>query len=619
MPVIIDGATPANGRVSPAKQSLNWARGTNYPEVASLAVSSTNATFVEVSVQKIGTSVDWIGIDGYNGDSFYIDDFSGSKTLPIVLKNLESLTGNAYKAVIRFGFSNYEGADKMVDVEINLAISGSFGPQTDKSTYNVVFNRANNTLTGDTTVNINNNPEAKLLKFWQPSDVFQPKSDFTDGFLLEDNILQSIATNPNIPLSGTFTHLCKILGPGDAYQCRFEIDMVVFNDSGVVVKPDDLSFEIIKNKEEKSKVLSILNPLNLDFIIEAPDWILLSQNSGNASSDITVSTTTADFSAGSYNGFIKVIYDSGEKSIPVNLILKQFIKIEESLFCLDLPPIQFTRINENGIYVKIALSAAYNVMGHVTNITQDFIVPYINDSAIFDLGKKLHSYFPRYKKDLFDIDSPIEFMKPIDCSLVLSELDVDYLDLLDNDVINIKLMPGAKPKLFPIFSNYGFRNVKDNSEIYVAHYEVDSVFVEKTHPEDGKIEFGEKIIQLYTFPKSFQPIHIQWENGNLVPEWFTFTGDYTITGEYTHIVSKNVLNSLIEKFETTKVKKLTINTGYLMKQEVQLLEEMIMNRLLFFKIDGKVYQSYNSTAKLQLQSSTDNVINRELEFIIIEK
>lgn len=136
MPVIIDGSTPANGRVSPAKQSLNWARGTNYPEVASLAVSSTNATFVEVSVQKVGTSVDWIGIDGYNGDSFYIDDFSASKTLPIVLKNLESLTGNAYKAVIRFTFSNYEGADKMVDVEINLAISGSFGPQTDKSNLN---------------------------------------------------------------------------------------------------------------------------------------------------------------------------------------------------------------------------------------------------------------------------------------------------------------------------------------------------------------------------------------------------------------------------------------------------------------------------------------------------
>ena len=616
MPVVVGNTL---GTVTPLSQNINWNRGEAMPAISSLLLKSTNAEVVEVSVQFVGTSVQWITVNGNSENYFFIDDFLSSETLVLTAQNLDQLPNNNYKAVFQVIFSKSDGADKLVTSEVNLTLSGSYGAQTDKSIYNVIFNRINNTLTGDTTININNNPEAKLLKFWQPSDVFQPKSDFTDGFLLEDNILQSIATNPNIPLSGTFTHLCKILGPGDAYQCNFEIDMVVFNDSGIVVKQELFEFEVIKNQSEKSANLSILNPLGLDFEIEAPDWLSLSLYSGDDSADISVSTTTADLQAGIYNGFVKVIYDSGESSIPITLNLKEFIKIEESQFCLDFTPIKFTRINENGAYVKIFASALYTVMGVETLFEQSFIVPYINDQGVFDIGAKLHSYFPRYKKDLFDVQTSVEFMKPIDCSLIISELDVDYKELLVNDVINVKLMPGKEPKLYPIFSNYGFRNVKGNSEIYVAHYEVDSVLVGKIHPENGKIELGENLIQLYTFPKSYQPIHIQWENSNLVPEWFTFAGGYTINSEFTHTASKNVLNSLIEKFETTKIKKLSLNTGFMLRHELDLLEEMIMNKTVFIKIEGKIYECYNSTAKLQLQTSTDNVIDRDLEFIIIEK
>ncbi len=620
MPVIIDGSTPANGRVSPAKQSLNWARGTNYPEVASLAVSSTNATLVEVSVQKIGTSVDWIGIDGYNGDSFYIDDFSASKTLPIVLKNLESLAGNAYKAVIRFTFSNYEGADKMVDVEINLAISGSFGPQTDKSNYNVVFNRANNALTGDTTVNILNNGSNSPLTFWQPSNIFEPKSGFTSGFTIQDNASASIANNPNIPVTGNVSQQCRLLDVAGNYISAFAINLTVLDDNGIGVNPSSVSFDVIKGTE-KSVVLDLINPIGFAFTVEKSPWLQTSVNAGNTSMQITVTTSTDDLVAGSYNGFVNIKFANGTLVVPVSLLLRQFFTIGETLFCLDLKPVSFQLINPSAVHVKVSLSAVYNVMGKETVVAHSYSIPYVNEKASFDLGRKLHNFFPRFRDHLFGIASETEFCKAIVCDLVLEELDVDYKTIMTQNVTGLHFLPGKKPVKFPILTNYGHRKYNKNSDVFLSRVDNNRVVVQKIKPDADyeDITVADQTIDLYKYPDTYKPIQMHWENQNLAPDWFTFAGDYTVTANFTHITSKNVLNSLTEKFDTTKVKKLTINSGFILRHELPMLEEMVMQRLVFMNIEGKVYQAFNTTEKLVLQASGQTVIDRDLEFLIVEQ
>ncbi len=620
MPVTINGFPPANGRVSPAKQSLNWARGTNYPEVASLAVSSTNATLVEVSVQKIGTSVDWIGIDGYNGDSFYIDDFSASKMLPIVLKNLESLTGNAYKAVIRFTFSNYEGADKMVDVEINLAISGSFGPQTDKSNYNVVFNRANNALTGDTTVNILNNGSNSPLTFWQPSNIFEPKSGFTSGFTIQDNASASIANNPNIPVTGNVSQQCRLLDVAGNYISAFAINLTVLDDNGIGVNPSSVSFDVIKGTE-KSVVLDLINPIGFAFTVEKSPWLQTSVNAGNTSMQITITTSTDDLVAGSYNGFVNIKFANGTLVVPVSLLLRQFFTIGETLFCLDLKPVSFQLINPSAVHVKVSLSAVYNVMGKETVVAHSYSIPYVNEKASFDLGRKLHNFFPRFRDHLFGIASETEFCKAIVCDLVLEELDVDYKTIMTQNVNGLHFLPGKKPVKFPILTNYGHRKYNKNSDVFLSRVDNNRVVVQKIKPDADHedITVADQTIDLYKYPDTYKPIQMHWENQNLAPDWFTFAGDYTVTANFTHITSKNVLNSLTEKFDTTKVKKLTINSGFILRHELPMLEEMVMQRLVFMNIEGKVYQAFNTTEKLVLQASGQTVIDRNLEFLIVEQ
>lgn len=607
---------PAISRVFPVSQSVSWDRVGSVPNVSTLSISineSEEVLYQQYYIQFENTSVNWLKGPELNGS--YIDGF-----VELDLQNLDSLPAGTYKATVYVELSNADHFIRTLTSVVNLTLTGSaqVNTQTEKPTYQVYFNRANNTLSGDTTVNIINNVESKVLSFFQPNTVFEPRSGFTDTFILGDNAALSIANNPSLPASGTILYQCKLLGPSSEFVAGFEIELVLLNDNGIGVSPDSLSFEVIKNTTEKNQTVSIINPLGIAFTIEAPNWLITSANSGSTSSSIVVTTSTDNLVPGIFNEFFTVKFVGGQIDVPVKLLLKQFITLQNSDFCLDLKPILFSKITPTAAYVKITISATYSVLGVETLVNQPYKIPYINDKATFDLGTKLHNYFPRIKQNLFDEDST-EVLKAIKCDLTIEELDVDYATVLSEDVDDLKFFPGKKPKMFPILTNFEHRKRNKSSEMFFTHVSGDSVITEKISDDIDEVVFGGETITLYRFPDAFSPIQMQWENQNLVPEWFSFTGDYNINAEFNHITSKNILNSLMGKFATTKIKKLTINTGFMMQSEIELLEEIVESRLMFLKIDNKIFECYSTTSKLALDSSSQSIIERDLEFIIVEK
>jgi hypothetical protein len=607
---------PAISRVFPVSQSVSWDRIGAIPNVSTLSVSineSEEVLYQQYYIQFENTSVNWLRGPDQNGS--YVDGF-----VELDLQNLDSLPAGTYKATVYVELSNADHFIRTLTSVVNLTLTGSaqVNIQTEKPTYQVYFNRANNTLSGDTTVNIVNNVESKVLSFFQPNTVFEPRSVFTDNFVIGDNAALSIANNPSLPASGTILYQCKLLGPSSEFVAGFEIELVLLNDNGIGVSPDSLSFEVIKNTTEKNQTVSIINPLGIAFTIETPNWLIPSANSGNTSSSIVVTTSTDNLVPGTFNEFFTVKFVGGQIDVPVKLVLKQFITLQDSDFCLDLKPILFSKITPTAAYVKITISATYSVLGVETLVNQAYKIPYINDKATFDLGTKLHNYFPRIKQHLFDEDST-EVLKAIKCDLTIEELDVDYATVLSEDVDDLKFFPGKKPKMFPILTNFEHRKRNKSSEMFFTHVSGDSVITEKISDDLDEVVFGGETITLYRFPDAFSPIQMQWENQNLVPEWFSFTGDYNINAEFNHITSKNILNSLMGKFATTKIKKLTINTGFMMQSEIELLEEIVESRLMFLKIDNKIFECYSTTSKLALDSSSQSIIERDLEFIIVEK
>ena len=615
----------SRSKITPTIQEVSWTAGAAVPTLTELLITIIESpkvvTFVQYSFQFESTSVNWLKATGITGS--YLTTDGSTASLPLELQNLELLTSGVYYANIIVEFSDSTDYINTIIAQVFLTVTGSAGITTDSPTYDVVFNRATNTISGLSTVFILNNTEGKFLSFWQPSTIFEPKSSFTTGFTLEDNATTPMLLNPALPESGTVNHLCKILGPIGELVSNFTINLLILNDNGIGVNPSSLFFEVIKNTSEKTAVLSIINPLGLDFTVEAPAWLTPSVLLGNTSVDIDITTETSHLDPSTYNGIIKIVVDGSFIDVPVTMILKQFITINNLPynFCLDIPPVLFTKINELARYVRITMSAKYTVMGVETDFNHSFIVPYIDSRAWFELGKKLHTYFPRFRNHLFEIAAPTEFLKAINCDLVLEELNIEYESLLSENLNGLKFFPGSEPHLFPILSNYGFRKKNKGTILFVTHCEGDLFLTEKITDTNliDAVTHETKTVKLYKYPQVYTPIHMQWENQNLVPEWFTFTGEYSINSDFSHITSKNVINSLMEKFDTSKMKKLSINTGFILKEELGLVEEMIDSKIAFVNIKGQFYHCFNVTPKMIVASSSDTIIERDLEFIIVEK
>lgn len=611
------------GNVTPKTQTISWDR-TEVPPNCEIETSSSNAEFVYFSINFINTSVKWLDFTGYEGiTEGYLYNFYTFENLVGTLKNTLDLPSGSYKAKIVFTFSKAGNAVNAVrEVEVTLLLSG-YSPDsiyTDKTAYNIVYNRENNLLTGDSLVSVINNTDLTLLKFWQNGNIFQAAENFTDSFNLIENAANPLATNPSIPTTGTVNIPAKILKQTGEFVTGFNISLLVI-DGGISVEPQSLAYEVFKGTEQ-SKTLSVVNPLGLDFLVtQVPAWLTLDSTSGNTTKTITATTETAILNEGIYSGIIKFEYDGKAIDIPVSLDLKTFISIDETVdFCLDLPEVKVSKKTPEATIVRMTISATYNVLGITTTFEKIYSQNYFQEKVLFGLGEKLHRHFPRIKKHFFD-DDEVVLMQQIEASIKVEELDVNRNLLFDQTVSGIKLFPGKKPAGYPFLTNTVFRKKNDKAIIFSSTVTGTAIILNKIKEVDlpNPLISGATYIQFYDFPKVYQPAHLQWENQNLVPEWFTLTGDFTIVPEFNHVYARNIFNAQNEKYDFSKVKTLNISSGLIMAKERPLIEEMIESKLSFIKINEKIYRCFNITKKMTLQDSKEELLSNDFEFLIVEQ
>ena len=607
-------------KVYPISQTITWDRVGLVPPIKSLLVTVAEfetVEFVMFYIERISGNVDWLD-SSMSGQ--YLPVTRGN--IPFNFINLDTLEAGNHQSKIDILISNSEVELRKITATINFNISSDppFQILTDQSTYNVIYNRETDEISGDLAIGITNNTDDVLLKFWQNDAIFADAENFVDGFTLSEDSANLLATNPFLPATGSVIIPCKILKQTDEFVNGFNINLTVV-DGGIVVNPENLDFEIFKGMPEKSEILTVTNPLGLDFeITEFPTWLSLSAESGNTDLAITVTTVTTALPVGIYTENIKIVCDGDITLIPVTLVLKSFIVIDETVdFCLDLPEVLVNRKMEDGKFVKITLTAIYHVLG-IENVWQKvYQVPYFMDVAKFALGEKLHRHFPRAKRHFF-AETELEFMKIISASIKVEELNSSLGILYVENLNNIKLFPGKKPNAFPLLSSALFRKKNKNAIIFTSEAVGETVILKNTDEIDlgNPLVLGGTVIQFYDFPKVYSPVHLQWENQNLCPDWFTLTGDYKITPDYNHIYARNIFNSQNEKYDFTKVKTLTINTGMILAKDRNLISEIIESKLSFIKIENTIYRAFSITKKNVELDSTEELIARDLEFLIVE-
>lgn len=585
-----------------------------------LSVVEADAEYMQYSFNFTGTDVRWLKLQGYENTS-YIP--IGTSDVTPVLQNLDQLTGNFYTATIHFELSNGTAYLGSFQTTINLTLTGTPANQitTDKAVYSLVYNRSDNSLTGDALVSIINNTAPVSLKLWQNANIFAPAQNFTDSFILTEDAGNPLSANPILPATGIVNIPAKIEKLTGEFVKGFSIQITVI-DGGISVAPAEVNFEIFKAPgNEHSAVLAVTNPVNVPFTVSgAPAWLVLDSNSGSTAKNITVTTNTPGLALGSYAAVLKFEYGTKFIDVPVKLELRSFIEIDASAgFCLDIPEVAINRKNENGKFVRITVTADYHVEGVTTRLEKVYAQPYFLDKASFGLGEKLHRHFPRIKKHFFDTESA-NLLSKIEASVKVEELDADRNPVFERSVSGILLFPGKKPVGFPFFTNFMHRKINSKAVILSALADDSSVTLTKILEENliRPLVSDLAVINFYNFPRVYNPVHLQWENQNLVPEWFTFTGDYTISADFNHVYARNIFNAQNEKFDLTKVKLLSIDSGLIMAQERPLIEEMIDSKLSFIKIRNKVYRCFNITKKATLESSKEELLSNDLEYLIVE-
>lgn len=583
---------------------------------------------ISFDIHYLQPVVPWLGLIGPSVNANSITVAGGLiKNLTIQLSTgISDFPNGVYEAEIVFQASaKYMNNISVYDISsyyVTLTISNndSASIKVDKLQYNVFFNRSANTLSGETLVSILNNTTPIQLKFL--AENFATKNNLIDTFNIENF---GIEDNLSLPAQGNVNILGGLFKADNSRIANVNINLAIGLNSDIFVDKISLTFNINKaTPQTANDSIYITNPESKTFEITTPDWLIITVFNGMNSSGFIKLTTvsSANISGGVHTGNVVITYENKIITIPVVLTVVSFSSFQVTTkFSLDIPEIFFNRMNAAARLVRVTISARYNLAGVETIKENVYAQPYVNEKALFRISDKIHSQFPRYKSDLFSIENDFELMKNSIIDLKFEELDVNYTVLMTETISNLKFFPGKEPKGNPLLSNFLYRKKNKKSVFFNSKIEGESIIVEKVEITDNidELAYGNNTVKYYELPRNYNSIDLQFENENLAPEWFTFTGEYKITAEFSHTYAKNIFKAQNEKFDSTKTKMLTLNTGFFIKQELYLLEKLVESKLVFMKINEKVYRCFSTTQKLILDDSTEELLDRDLEFLIIEQ
>lgn len=277
---------------------------------------------LRVIINCADTQIEWLSCSGTNFNAGIKYPLGVESILNFDFQNLISLTSGSYNVNLIFvleGKNNdYWNQIDLLELDWRLTVVNSNPIKTEKQLYTVYYDKSTSSISGDLNVNILNNTGGDSLDFEGDGSTFSSVPSFTNSFNL------ALGSAVLLPATGEYL-MNAFIRKSSQRIWAFQVKVVVI-DAPIVVTPLNLNFWVKKSSNEvKTQVLSVLNFFNKAFTITSPSWLVLSQNSGNATVDINVSNAEPNtLEAGVYNGEIKLFYDNKVITIPVVLEVFSF-------------------------------------------------------------------------------------------------------------------------------------------------------------------------------------------------------------------------------------------------------------------------------------------------------
>lgn len=657
-----------------SSQSLQYQIGGTVPTAQSLvlnigsSLASQYPGYVDYRIEYI-IDKNQVTISGNEVSSISntINHNVTSALLDINFNNLDTLSIGNNGVSIFFQLQGYStgieaGSEQWVNLDIIehyliINVTPEITIQPDKFIYEIAYLKSTNTFSGDTLITLLNNTGAENCSI-ELSQSVQYFAIADASFSTSTNIiagadLAQLATATANPL-GILAALKNSAGDSIA---NFSLKVAILENDDITANISTAEFELVKSKSEvKTQKFNLSNPSGKSFSITAPAFVTVSPSSGNTNAEITISTVNSStLNLGDYAGDIVITFDSTKTFvIPILLSVINFFSSQLSSdfnFCLDKKLMKFYKIDEAGIFVRALLSITFRTPTETKTVERSYVLPYFEGKAEMDIGAKIQTYFLKYIKNILAEANVSQYFNqkvwyyPVSVTGTVEELDADYNVKNSETLTEIKFFAGKKPLGYPVLTNNlvrrrsadskvifsfisGVTNINDFGANFTS-YEVvpDKVAVALktenadqlfTWPSIKQFNIGVNPIKIITMPNNNQTVNVAFYNSNLVPDWLTITGDFKISNDFTYTISRNVISGNEEKFDTDKTKNLTINSGFILRTELPVLEELAESKLIFLEISGKYYKGILTTNKIGKEDSTEELISRDLEFLITE-
>ncbi|WP_418124209.1 hypothetical protein ACNFU2_06385 [Chryseobacterium sp. PTM-20240506] len=561
-------------------------------------------------------------------------------------QNLDNLSvGNHVQPVTieAYGIdtNNQEHFVESYYTEISVTVQAGTGISTDKNTYNLTFNKADGLLSGDlkiivfVTDPVTVTATDPFINLTQDSVNSQRHLKFQNNTVIQNKAIGSY--------SGTVT-----IQIGSAVK-TVTVNLQVINDNTIFyVNPSTVNTSMQKNLSEIKQFSStISNPNNLTIVVESkPSFIDTALITNGILNFTTVNSST--LAVGNYSGEILLRSGTVVKKVTINISVVQAIthdfKGSNYYFAKDPNKVILNKTVSSSTYVKMTLKMFFNGFGEQYQEEEEYTFPYFKGSVEIFPGEEIQDFFIKAKDIRTSLDPVYQY------SLSLVEMTFNEMNDLDEIqstfvIDNLYFAPGKKPKCFPLFTDYPIRStysqsiIKINVDRLSEKEELNKLYSQYRLPKplhtpkfnvdqftflrsSFKADLQKKIIvsndlQFIPLPEPEKVIHIEWENQNLVFDWFSASGDFKIPVDIESVVGESD-EYLEEKFDSVTKKNLTVNTGWVLKEEIDLVTDLLKSRLCFIYAEGVRYKVYPVTNKNELKDSGKNTFSMDIEFKILE-
>jgi hypothetical protein len=643
-------------KINPPQLNKVWQMGTaapgqlfqdfTFPELEFVYQSYTNFRF-KVKKNIPSGAVDFADLTSVKlvGDTFSQTNLTTERIF-CNFQNLDNLSvGNHVQPITieAYGIdaNNQEHFVESYYTEISVTVQAGTGISTDKNIYHLTYNKADGILSGDDKIIVFVTDPVTVTATETYINLTQESVNSQRHLKFQNNtVLQNKAVGT---YSGTVT-----IQIGSAVK-NVTVNLEVINDTTIFyVNPSAFNTSLQKNLSETKQFSSnISNPNNLTITVDSkPSFIDTAVFNNGILNFTTVNSST--LYVGNYSGEIILKAGSVTKKVTININVVQAISHDFSgsnyYFAKDGNKVVLNKTSSSSTYVKMTLKMFFKGFGEQYQEEEEYTFPYFKGSVEMYPGDEVQDFFIQAKDVTTSLNPVYQY------SLALVEMTFEEMNELDEVqstfiLENIYFAPGKKPKCFPIFTNYPLRSTYNESIIklsidrlsekdelnklynqytlpkpaHVSKFNVDQFTFLRSNFNDNlkKGIISSNIMQFVPLPDPEKIIHIEWENENLVFDWFSASGEIKIPVDIDNVVGESE-EYLEEKFDSVEKKTLTVNTGWILKEEIDLITDLLKSRLCFIYAEGVRYKAFPVTNKNELKDSGKNTFSMDIDFKILE-